>query len=95
MSARFAPGDEVRVLTGDPPHHTRTPSYLKGRTGAVTRRVGTFRNPETLAYGGDGLPRQHLYRVRFSQASLWPAYAGPAQDTLDTELYENWLEVAP
>jgi len=56
------------------------------------RLIGVFRNPETLAHGGTGLPRQPLYRVRFSQDSLWAAYTGPPQDTLDAELYENWLE---
>ena len=95
MSDRFAPGDAVRVMTGDPPHHVRTPGYLKGRSGTVTRVVGAFRNPETLAHGGDGLSRQPLYRVRFSQPSLWPAYAGPPHDTLDSEIYENWLEPVP
>ena len=72
----------------------RTPTYLKGRTGTVTQMVGAFRNPETLAHGGDGLPRQPLYRVRFSQQSLWPAYAGRRGDTLDAEIYEHWLEPA-
>ena len=95
MSDRFAPGDAVRVMTGDPPHHARTPDYLKGRTGAVTGMVGAFRNPETLAHGGDGLPRQPLYRVRFAQPSLWSDYAGRTADTLDAEIYENWLEPAP
>ncbi len=95
MSARFAPDHTVRVVTGDPAHHVRTPDYLKGRTGAVTRLVGTFRNPETLAHGGDGLPRQPLYRVRFAQESLWSAYDGRPGDTLDAEIYENWLEPVP
>ena len=95
MSARFATGAAVRVLTRNPPHHVRTPAYLKGRNGAVTSLVGTFRSPETLAHGGDGLPGQPLYRVRFAQESLWPDYAGRPGDTLDAELYENWLEPAP
>ena len=95
MSARFAPGDSIRVMAGDPPHHVRTPGYLKGRSGIVTRRVGAFRNPETLAHGGDGLPRQPLYRVRFSQETLWPAYDGRPSDSLEAEFYENWLETAP
>ena len=71
MSARFAHRDAVRVMTGDPPHHVRTPTYLKGRTGTVTQMVGAFRNPETLAHGGDGLPRQPLYRVRFGLPPAW------------------------
>ncbi len=95
MSARLAAGEVVRVRTGDPPHHVRTPGYLKGLCGTVTGLVGEFANPETLAYGHDGLPKISLYRVRFTQESLWPDYAGPRGDTLEVELYENWLEGAP
>ena len=95
MSARFVPGDAVRVLTGDAPHHVRTPDYLKGRAGSVPQLIGAFRNPETLAHGGEGLPRQPLYRLRFAQQSLWPEYVGRPTDTLDAEIYENWLEPAP
>ena len=95
MSARLAAGDTVRVRTGDVPHHVRTPGYLKGKRGIVTRLVGECGNPETLAYGHDGLPKLALYRVCFTQESLWPDYAGPRGDTLEVEVYENWLEGAP
>ena len=98
MSDRFAPGDAVRVMTGDPPHHVRTPGYLKGRSGTVTRVVGAFRNPETLAYGGDGLPKQALYLVRFDQTHIWEHYESAARyqnDRLLIDMYEHWLEPAP
>jgi nitrile hydratase len=35
-----------------------------------------------------------LYRVQFRQIDVWPDYAGPPQDTLQVEVYENWLEAA-
>ena len=94
MSARLAAGTAVRVRTGEPEHHVRTPGYLKGKHGTVTGLVGECHNPETLAYGHDGRPKLALYRVRFTQASLWPGYAGPRGDTLEVEVYENWLEEA-
>ncbi len=94
MNARFAAGARVTVRRLDPPGHMRAPTYIRGKTGTVERVCGAFRNPETLAYGGDGLPKQPLYRVRFSQVQVWPAYGGAPADTVDVEIYEHWLEPA-
>ncbi len=91
---RFGAGARVRVGTGDPPGHVRTPMYLRGKEGEVVRNCGAYRNPERLAFGGDGLPRQPLYIVRFRQCDLWPDYAGPAGDTITADIYEHWLEPA-
>ncbi|CAM5553108.1 hypothetical protein GCM10010345_83110 [Streptomyces canarius] len=33
-----------------------------------------------------------LYRVRIEQSALWPDYDGPADDVLELEMYEHWLE---
>ena len=85
----------MRVQARFPQGHVRTPFYLRGKTGVVERLCGVFRNPESLAYGGSGLPERPLYRVRFAQRALWPAYPGPDHDTLDAEIYEHWLEPAP
>ncbi|HEX9808062.1 MAG TPA: SH3-like domain-containing protein [Alphaproteobacteria bacterium] len=93
MSNVFAPGDRVRVREDFPPGHIRTPVYIRGKTGTVTRRFGTFENPELLAYRLEG-PRKTLYEVRFRQAELWPDYAGAGDDTLDIDLYDHWLEKA-
>ena len=92
--ARFAPGDSVRVADIRPPGHTRTPLYIRGKTGEIERICGDFRNPEALAYGEDGLPKQTLYRVRFDQTHVWPDYAGPPHDKVEIEIYEHWLEPA-
>lgn len=91
---RFRAGDRVRVADAHPPGHRRTPWYIRGKAGVVERYCGAFRNPEELAYGFDGEPRRHLYRVRFAQADVWEGYDGPAQDTLDLEVYQHWLEPA-
>lgn len=90
--ARFSIGDRVRVRADHPPGHIRTPFYVRGKTGVVADSVGDFLNPESAAVGGDGLPKQPLYRVRFAQVDAWPAYQGPANDSLDVEIYEHWLE---
>jgi nitrile hydratase len=92
--ARFSPGATVRVKSGNPPGHVRTPYYIRGKTGQVERICGEFRNPEELAYGRSGEPKRVLYRVRFAQQQVWPDYSGPATDTIDIELYEHWLEQA-
>jgi nitrile hydratase len=94
MTARFAPGDAVAVRLAFPAGHIRTPVYVRGHRGIVERLCGSFRNPESLAYRGDGLPEQPLYRVRFRQRELWPDYAGAASDHVEVEIYENWLEPA-
>lgn len=94
MSQAFDTGQAVRVLRRDTVGHVRTPSYAQGKEGVVERVCGGFRNPETLAYGKDGLPRVTLYRVRFEQRTLWPEYDGPPNDCVDIEIYEHWLETA-
>ena len=92
MAKAFSPGMRVRVREDFPPGHIRTPVYIRGKEGVVTRLFGHFANPETLAIGRDGLPKKALYEVRFRQADLWPDYAGPKSDTLDMDIYEHWLE---
>jgi nitrile hydratase len=88
----FGPGDRVRVLAAEKPGHVRTPAYLKGKTGWVESVIGTFPNPEELAYGLSGLPERPLYKVGFRQTDLWKDYRGPAEDCLHADIYEHWLE---
>ena len=94
MTARYKAGERVRIAARTCDRHHRTPAYVKGRTGTVERLCGAFGQPETLALGGDGKPDQALYRVRLRQAELWPGYRGGADDTLDIEIFEHWLEPA-
>ena len=88
----YAAGDSVHVRKVDSQGHIRTPHYIRGKTGVVERFVGHFRNPEELAYGRSGEPRRALYRVRFVQSHVWPDYAGGAEDTIDIDIYEHWLQ---
>jgi nitrile hydratase len=87
----LAPGDRVRVRKDFPPGHIRTPVYVRGKEGVITRAFGCFRNPEVLALGKDGLPMKALFEVRFLQKDLWPGYDGPEGDTLLIDIYEHWL----
>lgn len=93
MSHRFKAGDHVVVKTGNPPGHIRTPTYLRGKRGVILGDFGTWPNPEQLAYGKPGWPRQTNYWVKFSMDEVWQGkgrYA-PA-DTVTAEIYEHWLE---
>ena len=91
---RFEPGAHVRVRFDEKPGHVRTPEYVKGKTGQIEGIQGVFENPESLAYGGSGLPERPLYKVGFRQMDLWDGYTGLADDTLYIDLYEHWLEPA-
>ncbi len=91
-SARYAPGDRVQVRNEERPGHIRTPSYIMGKSGWIEKFLGRFRNPESLAYAGSGLPELGLYRVGFRQPDLWEHYSGSAIDTLYIDFYEHWLE---
>jgi hypothetical protein len=92
VDRRFKPGDNVRVIQRSQPGHVRTPMYVRGKIGVIERVVGSFPNPETLAYGQSGLPYKILYRVNFMQKELWDDYEGKPDDSLEIEIYEHWLE---
>jgi nitrile hydratase len=89
---KFKPGETVRVQTYAAEGHVRTPAYVRGKQGWIERIQGEFRNPESLAYGGDGLPREPLYMVGFRQTELWQSrYAESPRDNLYVDIYEHWL----
>ena len=88
----FETGQLVRVSDRDHAGHHRTPAYVKDRTGTIARVHASFTNPETRAYGGDGLPEQRLYLVGFAQDELWPGYR--ERDRLYLDVFEHWLEAA-
>lgn len=89
----LAPGTRVRVAERPSVGHVRTPWFVKGKRGVVAGLRGSFRNPETLAFGGDGQPLQPLYHVGFAREELFPGRPGAAPgDTVYLDLYEHWLE---
>jgi nitrile hydratase len=90
----YRAGQRVRVAARPHEGHHRTPSYLKGKTGNVERVHAAFTNPETRAYGADGLPLQPLYLVGFDQREVWPDYSGDPRDRIYVDVFEHWLEEA-
>jgi nitrile hydratase len=87
-------GERVRVAARPHEGHHRTPGYVKGKTGSVERVHASFTNPETRAYGADGLPKQSLYLVGFAQRDVWPDYRGNSDDKIYVDVFEHWLEEA-
>ena len=81
----FEVGQRVRISGRSHGGHHRTPDYVKGKTATVVLRHGTFTNPETRAYGGDGLPEQQLYLV---------ALGSESSDRVYVDVFEHWLEPA-
>ena len=79
----FTAGDVVVVSSREHVGHHRTPGYLKGHRGTVVRTHARFRNQETRAYGGDGLPLKPLYLVSFEL---------PGGDRVLADVFEHWLE---
>ena len=92
-TGKFKVGDRVQVRAEDRPGHIRTPWYIRGKTGWIERIHGEFLNPESLAFGGDGLPKRRLYLVGFSQADVWGRAQAP-KDKLLVDIYEHWLDPA-
>ena len=88
---RYRPGQRVRVAARLHEGHHRTPGYVKGKIGRVERMHAWFTNPETRAYGADGLPKQPLYLVGFAQHEVWPDYRGHGNDRVYVDVFEHWL----
>ena len=93
MAKLYEPGEAVRVREDYPPGHIRTPVFIRGKYGVITRNFGEFDNPEITTSELEG-PQKTLYEVRFRQVDVWPDYAGSDSDTLDIDIYEHWLEKA-
>jgi nitrile hydratase subunit beta len=94
MAARFSAGDRVTVKAEFRPGHVRTPMYIRGKTGVIASLQGAFRNPEKLAYGGDGLPLVPLYYVIFPFHEVFGDTGESRHDTVAVDIYEHWLEPA-
>lgn len=92
-AGRFKPGDRVRVRMEDRPGHIRTPWYVRGKTGWIEHVHGEFLNPESLAHGGDGMPKRQLYLVAFNQKDIWSTVRS-ATDKVLVDIYEHWLDPA-
>jgi nitrile hydratase len=92
-AARFRPGDRVVARNINPSHHTRLTRYVRGKPGVIERDHGIFALPDTNSCGL-GANSQHVYGVRFKARDLWGPDAS-ARDTLQIDLFEDYLEPAP
>jgi thiocyanate hydrolase subunit beta len=90
--ARFGAGDPVRVRDLPTMFYTRTQEYIRGVRGTVVKASYESLAPEDEAFDRHEQPPEWFYLVRFRMADLWQPYAGCADDTLQTELPEHWLE---
>lgn len=90
-TAQFMPGTRVKVDTRGALGHCRAPHYLRGIEGKIVEILGSYKDPERLAYHKPGFPALPLYKVRFEQRHIWPNYRSAGNDDLEADLYENWL----
>ena len=87
-------GQPVTVAARAHRGHHRTPCYIKGKTGRIERVHASFKNPETRAYGDNGLPETRLYLVSFAPSEIWPDTPARAGDRIYVDVFEHWLEEA-
>ena len=90
IPTNFQPGDTVRARNIHPQHHTRTPRYIRGKTGTVERDHGVFTFPDSHAQIA-AQPPQHVYSVRFPAREVWGPEA-PACDALYIDMWDDYLE---
>ncbi len=91
-AAKFRAGDRVRVRELPAMFYTRTPEYCRGAEGVIASATYETPAPEDETWGREDVPAEWMYIVRFRQSQLWDNYTGPANDTLQTEIPERWLE---
>lgn len=89
---RFKLGDRVKVRELPALFYTRTPEYARGAEGVIAEVSYESPAPEDETWDLEEAKPEWFYIVRFKQAELWDRYTGPANDTLQTEIPERWLE---
>ena len=89
-TARFAPGDRVRVRRMRPAGHTRCPRYVRGAVGVVERVHFADCLPDLAVYGERVAP-EPVYAVGFRSEELWGRGPEPPW-TVSVDLWESYLE---
>jgi nitrile hydratase subunit beta len=89
---RFKAGDKVRTQVSDPPHHTRLPSYARGKRGVIEMAHEAHVFPDSNAQRLGENP-QHLYTVAFDARELWGEAADPTL-SVSIDAWESYLEPA-
>ncbi len=91
---KFKVGDRVRIRDLPDIFYTRCQVYTRGAEGVVAVVTHESPAPEDEAWDNVDKP-EWFYIVRFKQQELWPEYPDVyANDTLQTEFSERWLEPA-
>jgi len=83
---RFRVGDAVQVQHANPAGNPRTPPYIRGKRGIVSRLHGSLPNP--LDHRGVYPP---LYSVLFLVGEV---FGTGSHDALSVDLHEDWLAPA-
>lgn len=92
-SPLFQVGDRVRARNLHPKGHIRLPGYAKSKSGVIERHLGAFAHARDRAHGMRNVS-EHLYAVRFDAAELWGPDAESANDSVNLDLYEDYLQAA-
>jgi nitrile hydratase beta subunit len=85
----FTVGQQVRTRAEAAPHHTRLPSYARGKLGRIERVNGVHVFADTHA-SGDGEQPQWLYTVVFRGSELWAD--GDPESTVSIDAWEPYLQ---
>jgi hypothetical protein len=91
---KFKVGDRVRIQDLPDIFYTRCQVFTRGAVGEVARLVYESPAAEDESWDNTDNP-EWFYSVVFRQQELWPEYPDVyANDTLETEFSERWLEPA-
>jgi thiocyanate hydrolase subunit alpha len=90
--AKFKVGDKVRVKDLPDIFYNRTQVYTRGAPATVAELV--YESPAAEDEAWDNTEKVvWFYSLVFKQKDLWPDYPDAfADDTVETELPERWLE---
>jgi nitrile hydratase len=88
--ARFAVGEQVRTRAAAVGHHTRLPSYARGKVGRIDQVRGVHVFADTNAQGLGEQP-QWLYTVVFNACELWGSDDARGQ-SVSIDAWEPYLE---
>lgn len=89
-TARYRPGDRVRMRDVDAPAHTRLPTYARGKEGVIERIHSMNVLPDVRAVRG-GEIWEHTYLVVFDAQHVFGDRAEPGQE-LTLDVWESYIE---
>lgn len=91
---KFKVGDRVRIKDLPDIFYTRCQVYTRGAVGTVAALVYESPAAEDESWDNTDKP-EWFYSIIFRQKELWPEYPDLyANDSLETEFSERWLEKA-